>query len=325
MGNLIDNINEIKVIAQRIHDNIDSTDYKVLKLELWRILSINIHVIAQLESENNRLMISEHAKRIFASIKELLKNSLLRRKSISDLMEKIIILENHDLISEIRIQRFEKNTRSMLLSLLDRSILSQEEINDFLKSIKGKINNRDFKKIKKTLNKKLEVIYESPGPKYKSQDINNLRSRIDDFFSSPFGDKFPDGERILFYLFGSLVTGYCNNPRKSHYGRPSDEGRISDVDLMVVISPDFFNKLFTIPRPELIATFQGTTRTKPIGLDTSGLKATGPFISLFDVLSHLRFAGKNNRPIHAVFTDMISFKAKNYEDEPNILVHRIPL
>ena len=60
MGNLIDNINEIKVIAQRIHDNIDSTDYKVLKLELWRILSINIHVIAQLESENNRLMISEH-------------------------------------------------------------------------------------------------------------------------------------------------------------------------------------------------------------------------------------------------------------------------
>ncbi len=220
-----------------------------------------------------------------------------------------------------------KQIKEQYESLLKKEIVSTWDLEEFeklLDEVKGILSKHEVKKMRKTIKKKTHLVeFEgsiTPGPKYEEKDIKYLRKKIKDFFKSPDSAGISKGHKIKFYLFGSLITGFCNHPRKKHYGKPTDEGRLSDVDILVVIPKKLFFQVFRLQ--EIVEKVRGTIRTRAIGEQTTGTALAGPFQLLFEYLKHLHFAGKK-RPISLVFVPEKDFKEINYEEEPNLEVIEI--
>lgn len=225
---------------------------------------------------------------------------------------------------EIRIEDIPPLFQREFQKLLRKEEITREEKEDFMNLLKGKVSSRVVKSTEKILKGKVKEEFSlSPGPIYRPKDISYLQQKINEFFSSPYKENFPLFEKIEFYLFGSLVNGYCNNPRKESFGKPSDLGRVSDVDILIVLSNSFFEKIFSGNR-RIIVRVKGDIRTIPIGKDTTFKEeSTGPFAQLYPYLSEIAFGGRTDRQVHIVFISLTAFINSNFTEEPNIKIAEI--
>ncbi len=217
---------------------------------------------------------------------------------------------------EITIEDIPIHLRKEFQRIVNKDFIEKEEKEEFLKALKRIVGNSVYRQIEKILYKiPEEEQRSSPGPTYRERDIRYLKEKIKTFFSSPYRGNFPANEEITFYLFGSLVNGYCNNPRKEHFGKPSDNNRTSDIDILIVISDSFFESIFKY-NPKVIITINGYVRTIPLGTDTiPNQTCTGPFAEIFPFLGDIAFAGKTNRLIHIIFIPPSSYISSKMEDE----------
>lgn len=312
-------IREIRSLAEHVIEELDKGRNKNIIQELVKIKDFDLAELDEKEAKIPKIKLKKACKRVFLAVKRALRELPRHPEEVKKLMERIILTENREMVDLKTYNRFHNKIKKDFLELLEKEGLEREDVTQFLEEIRGKITSREFKKIKRALEEKIidtEIL--DSGPTYRTRDIQYLRKKILNFFKSPFESQFPPGEIIKFYLFGSLVNGFCNNPNKSHHGRPSDEGRTSDVDMLVVISRPMFNNIFVRLHPELVIQQRGFMRTVPIGLDNRRTTLTGPFSEIFKDLGHIRFAGKPSRPVHLVFTMEEDFQEMNFEDEPHI-------
>ncbi|MBR9691541.1 hypothetical protein GOV06_02040 [Candidatus Woesearchaeota archaeon] len=176
---------------------------------------------------------------------------------------------------------------------------------------------RTYKKLKKLI-KKLEYEVDTekpqPGPAASKVDIEVLKKKLNEFIYSPYFKKDPSlkKDKIRFYLMGSLITGFAS--QKSKYaGEPSDKGRISDIDLGIIIDREFFDSFIHTA----FDVVHGTKRSVPMDMAS---KELGPFRYLFAALKGLKMAGKTNRKLSIVFIEKSFFLALKLRDEPHIKV-----
>ncbi len=229
-----------------------------------------------------------------------------------------------DVIELIESENIDENLKRYIIHLLDLESIDEQEYVNFVHNVTGRISSRIFKKVDKFLKKKIkkeETIEQ--GPKYRNSDIRYLGGKIEGFFKSPQINNFPKNQKIAFYLFGSLVNGFCNNPSKSKFGKPSDDGRISDVDILVMISPKFFKAIFG-NNGKFIKTIHNMIRSVPIGVRTHfGPEYAGPFENLLRDLATIRFAGRGDRSVNMVFTIDKLFNYLKMFKEPHIKIIEI--
>ena len=322
-----DRIKRIKKIAEKIIPELNSgRSKKVIEGQLKKIISLDVHELRKIKKMGGRDTLINECEEVLEKAKKELKNLRYLSNYHEDfqrLIEEIIFLENQELSQEWKIEKYEDEVKKYFANLLDAEHISPEDCNAFLEKIKGNTNNKIHKKISKVLKKKIkeERLYPDPGPRYSSNNVDYLKTKIDDYFSSPFAQRFPKDQKIKFYLFGSLVNGYCNNPTKSHFKTPSDLNRTSDVDMLIVVGKKFFEDVF---EQNIIVEIHGTKRTKPIGFDTNpGPDATGPFNEIFEYIRPLSFAGNRRRPVHLVFLKQKSLLFINLLKEPHIHIRDI--
>jgi len=75
-----------------------------------------------------------------------------------------------------------------------------------------------------------------------------------------------------------------------------------------VLSTRLFDALFGSLPKGLLFDSRGMRTTAPSGVDGKlAIHNTGPFQGIFERLHGLTFAGRNDRPIHLVFTDTDTF------------------
>ncbi len=195
---------------------------------------------------------------------------------------------------------------------IESDILSREDINDLIVTVnsakkfskeeaviilgkveqqKGRISKRIYKDLLKEIKNKSEKEQEfkEPGPRATEKDMYNIQRKISSFFKSPFAKEFPQGEKISFYLGGSLVSGFSQNKNSPYFGQPSDYNRVSDVDLDIFISSNLFNSIFIDKR--LVEKHLGFRRTLPIGEEEkTAIIYSGPFKPLIEDLGKLMIA-----------------------------------
>ena len=329
MSGIIEPLQRIKLLAQTIKQQLPFNQQEVKK-ELNQIIDLDIDVVKLLEQKKNRQELIDYCKTVLGDVKTALKelSDFRRSEEIKKIMEEIILIENLEIAKEINLEKFEERfgseVKDKFIALLNANVITKQEYDVFLSEIRGKVASKQYKQIEKKLRKKLEEEqFESPGPIYRDKDLDYLQQKIVAFFRTPEGREFPKNEKILFYLFGSLVNGFCNNPTKQKYGRPSDEDRNSDVDILIIISRDFFETLFG-GFPMLIKKVYNSTRTLPFGLHTTyGPAYTGPFKNLFSDLSSIYFAGRSNREVTITFMEEKFFLELNLRKEPHIKIIEI--
>lgn len=181
----------------------------------------------------------------------------------------------------VRVNSAEKLTKEEAVLLLDN-----------IEQQKGHISKRIYKDLLKEIKLKSEEVKEIvvPGPRISNKDILNIQRKITAFFKSPFAKEFPENEKILFYIGGSLVSGFSHNKSSQYFGKPSDYKRVSDVDICVFISPNLFNLIFRDKR--LIEKHLGHRRTLPIGEDEKfSINYSGQFRVLIEDLGKLTISG----------------------------------
>ncbi len=208
-----------------------------------------------------------------------------KRGSIEDLYKEI---ESDLLAQESDLDQLKaKIAANKKLSKLEAINLIEQ-----LEKYKGRVSNRIFKDLTKTIKNKIELEEEiiEPGPRAIEKDISNIQRKILSFFRSPFAKEFPSRENIKFYLGGSLVSGFSKNKNSPYFGKPSDYNRVSDVDIAVFISPKLFETLFKDNR--LVEKHLSHKRTVPFG-EQEKFKSynSGPFKNLIEDVSKLVIAG----------------------------------
>lgn len=324
---IIQDVLKIKELCQKILEKINRGQFQGSKKEIEEILKLDVDEVQRLHEEEENEELLQHTKAVFQTAREAIQSIEGHKQSTTtrELIKKILLLENYDLTKLINFEKFGEEAQRHLLVLLEKSVLSEDEKQEFLLKIKGKVSPKMYKKIEKKLQEKVQTKIEyEKGPTYRDRDLNYLKQKIMNFIESPYTQDIPQGEKIIVYLFGSLVNGFCNNPRKPTFGMPSDMGRVSDVDILIVVSPNLWKMLTRTMNPQQIVTLHNTQRTNPIGLDTNpGIESAGPFMHLFHYLNDITFAGRSGRPVHVVFIMDKWFLGLNLRDEPHIFITKM--
>jgi hypothetical protein len=211
-----------------------------------------------------------------------------------------------------------------LIQLLRKKTISKEEVSHFLIFSKSQTAPKTWKLMKKLLQQKLKdsqppADSHTPGPIIKDKEISYFQDKISQMSSYGIPLEY-QGDEINFYICGSLVTGYCSNPRKSNFGIPSDYKRISDVDILVIISNRLFDSFFSLHQ-EAVVIIKGEPRSLPLGYNTNpSINFIPSFLSLLSLISDIAFAGRTEREVHFVFIPEKSFKGYNIKKEPHLFL-----
>ncbi|MBI5002080.1 hypothetical protein HZC31_01730 [Candidatus Woesearchaeota archaeon] len=328
VNRIAQDILKIKELCQKILEKIDAGQFEGGKKELEQLLAFDVDEVRRLQEDVEDEELLVHARSVLQAAREAIQSIEGHKQSSTarELIKKILLLENYDLTKLINFEKFGDEAERQLLVLLEKPVLSEEEKTAFLVKVKGRVSPKLYKKIEKKLQERVQKRGPSysPGPTYKDKDLVYLRQKIKEFLQSPYSNAIPHKEKIKIYIFGSLVNGYCNNPRKSTFGLPSDMGRLSDVDILLVVSPTLWKTVTQGMDRRQIVTLHNTQRTNPVGLDTNpGPASTGPFEKIFSFLGDINFAGKPKRPVHIVFIMDKWFLSLNLRDEPHIPVMSI--
>lgn len=323
-NNMVQDIVRIKELCQIILDKIKAGQLEWSSKELEQIIALDINEMRLIQEDVEDEELVQHTRSVLQAAREAIRNikNHMQSATARELVENIILLENYDLTRIINFEKFGQEAEKHLILLLENPVITVEEKEIFLSRIRGKVSSNVYKKIEKKLKEKVQTRGEyEKGPTYRERDLNYLKEKIMNFLESAYAKEIPKREKITFYLFGSLVNGFCNNPRKPTFGMPSDMKRVSDVDILIVLSPTLWKVITKAMDRRQIVTLHNTQRTNPVGLDTNpGIQSTGPFAYLFHYLSDINFAGRANRPVHAVFIMDKWFLGLNLRDEPHILI-----
>lgn len=243
-------------------------------------------------------------KKVFDKAKEAIQTYPKRQDQLKELLDDIITLERIELVKLIKIKEGQGELRTDFERLLAAKDLEEEEATSFLTRIRGLLAKNAVKKIENALKKKIvkEKSY-PPGPIITDKDLQKLAKSINDFMIGDLLVKYTlAGQTITFSLYGSLITGYSNNPKK--LGKPSDFEGTSDVDILVALDNNVFENLFANLPERALFDKQGMQTTAPMGRDTKiGTEFAGPFQEIFKYLQGINLAGRPDRPIHLVFTN----------------------
>ncbi len=304
---IITDILNIKALCEEVLGKLEKEDIKRVKADLILLFRFDLDELKRIQDEFGDEELIRHCRGILYDVRTALRE-LENKKGISsseaqELVRKILLVENYDLAKVTNYERFEPAVQKEFFQLLEVPTLSREDVDAFLVKIKGRISPKAFKKIQNTLAKKVE---EEPqydrGPVCKENELEHLAMRIREFFVSPYARDIPKGEKVTFYLSGSLVTGYGTNPGHLFYKIPTDVRRLSDVDIIIQLSPKLWTEITQYMNRKQILTVHGVVRTLPVGIDTHpGPESTGPFAILFRFLQGMRLAGRNDRPVHLIF------------------------
>lgn len=306
-SSIITDILNIKARCEEILKKCEKDNLQKIKEDLVLIFRFDLDELKRIQEQFGDEELLQHCRGIFYEVRKALRE-LENKKGISpqqaqELVRKILLIENYDLAKVTNYERFEPAVQKEFFQLLEASPLSQGNLDKFLAKIKGRISPKVFKKIQNTLYKKVE---EEPqydrGPVFKERELEYLAQRIREFFASPYTQNIPKGEKVTFYIGGSLVTGYGTNPGSSFYKKPTDFGRVSDVDILVLVSSGVWTEMTRYMNRKQILSVHGVVRTLPVGIDTHpGPESTGPFSPLFQIFQGLSFAGRRDRPVHMTF------------------------
>jgi hypothetical protein len=323
LSKIVEDILKIKELCQRILEKIDAGQFEGSKKELEALLALDVDEAQHLEKDVEDEELIQHTRAVLQAAREATQSIEGHKQSsiARELIQKILLLENYDLTKIINFKKFEEQALQHLLLLLEKQTVSVEERDGYLAKIRGKVSPKVYKQIEKKLKAKTQVQKKSyePGPIYKQKELVRMGESIQSFFASPDAQEFPSGNKIKFYLFGSLITGFSNNDRSPNYGLPSDMGRVSDVDLLIVVTPEIWKIVTSSMDRKQIVTIKGTQRTMPVGFHTHpGVESTGPFKNLFYYLNNLSFAGRVGRPISVFFMMDTWLLTLNLREKPHL-------
>ncbi len=328
VNRIAQDILRIKELCQNILEKIDAGQFEGSKKELKQLLALDVDEVRLLQEDIEDEELILHARSVLQAARAALQTIERHQQSSTarELIKKILLLENYDLTKLINFEKFGEEAEKHLLLLLEKPVVSEEEKTAFLLKIKGKVSPKIYRKIEKKLQEKVQKrakVYD-PGPTYKEKELVRMAEKIQQFFASPHAQEFPPGQKITFYLFGSLITGFCNNDRSPNYGLPSDMGRVSDVDLLIVLTPELWKIVTSHMNRKQIVTFKNVQRTMPVGFDTHpGIESTGPFKNLFYYLKDISLAGRVGRPISIFFMMDTWLLSLNLREKPHIQVTSI--
>lgn len=189
--------------------------------------------------------------------------------------------------------------------------IDEESIREFIREHSAFFKTKPNKKLKKQIEKYLKSkIRESeitqPGPIITPNETNRLKERLKEYLNShyflDFLKKMFKGKiEISIALYGSLVTGFSSAYSK-YKGLPSDQGRISDVDMGITINDQALEKI-TLDGRQL---FKKGTYYGPFFQDKA--QKLGPFVKIFDFVKDLSFAKRTDRKIAFVIVDKSFYK-----------------
>ncbi|MBI4147897.1 hypothetical protein HY490_01270, partial [Candidatus Woesearchaeota archaeon] len=321
MGAALQIAETIRQKAKRILEGKAPT--ATVERELRDMVTLDLQQIRQLEKEISDYRQAEDAraetqrahdlqeicKNVFQKATEAIQAVPSRQDHLQELLKHIILLEDLEIAQLIKVRTGQAELRTTFENLLSRRSLDDEDVDTFLQRMRGLVSTRVSKLVKRALRRKMAALEEQlpPGPRVSDNDTRRAAQAIVTFFESdPLVRQALQDESIGFYLYGSLVTGYSNSPKKQ--GQPSDHTGVSDVDLLVVLSTRLFDALFGSLPKGLLFDSRGMRTTAPSGVDGKlAIHNTGPFQGIFERLHGLMFAGRNDRPIHLVFTDTDTF------------------
>lgn len=315
-------------IQLKVKDALSSIPSGHTKRDVTRLTNLDIREIKALEQEIERLKaqppVEEGADPEIEARKQII---TLCQGMLTDLADALKATDQEKLQALLEdVKRLDDITIPFLIKTKDvnetirlrtecRRLMSQEEpepeeVESFLGMIKGIIGKR-HKAISSALRRRIEEERPPPGPMASERDLRRLHDQIHNFLDG--GNLVKEtyrGQVIQFHLYGSLITGYSNSPRKQ--GRPSDADGLSDVDILVVLEDKkFYNKFGHLGRGRLFER-KGMQNTAPVGKDTARLTPheTGIFEGIFDKIQNITVAGRNDRPKHLVFTNQTTWQRK---------------
>lgn len=279
-----------------------------LQFDFTQIFRLDIDELKRIQEDLGDEELIEHCRGIFYAVRNAIRglegNKKITQQEARELVRKILLVENHDLIKVTNYERFEPAVQKEFFRLLEMPQISSRDVEVFLVKIRGHISPKVFKKIQNTLKKKKrkEEQQWDQGPIGEPLELAYITRRLSEFFSSPYARDFPSKEKIDIYLCGSLVTGFCTNPRSPFYQKPTDYERLSDVDIVVLVSSQLWTEVTRHMTGKQLVRVGGVPRTMPVGLDTHpGPESTGPFAGLFPFLRGLSIGRRQDRPVHLIF------------------------
>jgi hypothetical protein len=251
----------------------------------------------------------------FKLCSNLLRDTIKNTNSMQCNDELHIILRKL-LVIEMERRDTEKGLIDNFLNLFPYSEKSAQT--QFLRQNKGILKAMGLKKDVDRCLKNIQILTEL-GPKIKGKECSAATRKFMEFrqASSKFKE-YMDGRECKFAIFGSLVTG-ISSPQSNTPNSPTDQGRISDVDLTVVIPKDILQlfKSQTIIK-KLIFWKQGLiTHIGPI--KESSAAKLGPFSDFFKYMKNLSFAGRTDRTISLMIVET-NFFATKLRTEPHIVL-----
>lgn len=227
---------------------------------------------------------------------------------------------------------FEEKLRTEFLDILKNgSTPNQEE--RLLSSIKGNMSKRDYKQVKKLLKKNNqhkesstdEHMQEMKSP-VTEKEIHDFAKRLSEYVHSPsfFHEEVPRPDKIRFYLFGSLVTGYSSkksrgftNTEYIERGKPVDEDRVSDIDLGIIIGKELFESFIH----SQFHSIKGVRCSFPIS-EQSSSPELGPFRRFFKEMHGIKLAKRTDRPLNIIFIEKSFFLKFYLKNAPFLPIYK---
>jgi len=295
-------------ILKELHKSDKEYDAAKKSLELIELIITQMDARNNVEKNNKVDAQDKLDEHDISRLKELV-------KTIEDTMSNLLVMELE------HVKKGEEFLHEYLI-LLNSSYLTKDEFDAFdhkySNFIKSKPNRRICREAMRMLRKNIVIELKNQGPTLKSQEIIYIQKKIDIYFSShefrSLLGKFsiPSGEKILVGIYGSMVTGYASKHSKFK-GLPTDENRISDVDVGIVITDKILSKFLTDAPDKLrYGLYYG-----PYHEDT--LSKTGPFFGLYDYFRSSSFAGRIDRKIGFIIVNF-DFYHNNLEKDKHVIL-----
>ncbi len=240
--------------------------------------------------------------------------------------------DKQELFKQFATLIFDDALRKQFLEILTKgpNDILEERI---LSHIKGSISKRDYKQITKLFKKihhQESANEETKLPPMKSpvteKEIHDVAKRLSEYIHSPsfFHEEVPKPDKIRFYLFGSLVTGYSSKKSRGFVntdyierGKPVDQDRISDIDMGIIIGKELFESFIHTQ----FHSIKGVRCSFPINEQTSSPEV-GPFRRFFREMNGIKLAKRTDRPLNIIFIEKSFFLRFYLKNAPFLPIYK---
>ncbi len=266
-----------------------------------------------------------------AKLKETLKlvEKLAKERSDQDIISRLEqIFEHLDVTEKLELKEEEEILAEF--RELAGSIRDDGDIEDFFSRHPNFFGAKPHKRLKKRIRKFLQKRIEEQGiseegaekgPTIRKSELRALKRSLEVYFGS---DDFTGYMRRFFRgaidvkvgLFGSMVTGTASAESRFK-GLPTDKGRVSDVDIGIIVPHDLITR---IPLEGRHIRKRGLYYGPYF---RSNAEKSGPFQNIFRYLENISYAGRRDRKIGVVIVDKDFYRHNLSDEDHMILVHHV--